>query len=76
MRQKQTRFLDDDQPFEDLTADWLPELRAALRESCTEDDLGLRALAEFPEALATRRRPTPLLLAPASLRCPRWPDAA
>lgn len=72
-------------PFEqydalpEATAEWfLPELHSVMRSRRATEDLGLRRLLEFPEAIGPRirglRRADPELLE--QLSDPEWPDAA
>lgn len=70
MRRRLEPVLDNDLLFERAGADWLPPELRTMRRQGESDELGLRRLAEFPEAVL-RFRPRRL-----SARGPHWPDAA
>ena len=76
---KSARTLAEDLPFDEPTgAEWfLRQLGAASREQSWDEDLGLRGLAEFPEAIGL---PPRLLKGLPRVNEPShgadWPDAA
>jgi hypothetical protein len=57
MRRPLPQLIEDDPTLFDSPPEWLlPELKRALRDSRSDDELGLRSLIEHPEALTGRQR--------------------
>lgn len=63
---------DEDYALPDVPAEW-PELRSARPPRLPAEDLGIRRLLEFPEAMHPIRR---LPITPDPFDDPNWPDAA
>lgn len=79
MRRQYLQIVEEDLNQPELSAEWfLPELKSALPKSGAPDELGLRQLLEYPEAIRvrgrrTRRRRRGLVQLGDE---PHWPDAA